>query len=144
VGNSCRPISPLWLRWKHTELRAIAHTVHALTWVRGLKAVASSSPPDRIRLSLEITGLMHFFEQRPFSATDVRNGKPAPDLFLLAAARSQVDPAQCIVVEDSAPGVTAAAAAGMAPIGFVGGSHTPGRPTCSPPARVPSSPTCGH
>ena len=62
-----------------------------------------------------------------FSASAVRKGKPAPDLFLLAAARSQVAPGECIVVEDSAPGVAAAAAAGMTPIGFVGGSHTPGK-----------------
>ena len=70
---------------------------------------------------------MRFFEPRLFSASAVRNGKPAPDLFLLAAARSQVASGECIVVEDSAPGVAAAAAAGMTPIGFVGGSHTPGK-----------------
>ena len=50
---------------------------------------------------------MRFFEPRLFSASDVRHGKPAPDLFLLAAARNQVDPAECIVVEDSAPGIAA-------------------------------------
>ncbi len=115
------------LRRLRAELRAIAHAAHALTWIRGPKAVASSSPPDRIRLSLDVTGLMRFFEPRLFSASHVRHGKPAPDLFLLAAARSQADPADCIVVEDSAPGIAAAAAAGMTPIGFVGGSHTPGR-----------------
>lgn len=54
----------------------------------------------------------------------MRNGKPAPDLFLLAAARSQVDPADCIVVEDSPPGIAAAA---MTPIGFVGGNPTPSK-----------------
>jgi HAD superfamily hydrolase (TIGR01509 family) len=109
------------------QLRPVAHAAHALTWIRGPKAVASSSPFERIRESLEITGLMRFFEPRLFSANTVRKGKPAPDLFLLAAARSQVDPADCIVVEDSAPGVAAAAAAGMTPIGFVGGNHKPGR-----------------
>jgi beta-phosphoglucomutase-like phosphatase (HAD superfamily) len=55
----------------------------------------------------------------------VNRGKPAPDLFLLAATRNRTDPSQCIVVEDSAPGI--AAAAGMTPIGFVGGSDMPGR-----------------
>ena len=115
------------LRRLRVELRAIPHAAHALTWLRGLKAVASSSSLDRIRLSLEVTGLMRFFEPRLFSASDVRSGKPAPDLFLLAAARSQIAPADCIVVEDSAPGIVAAAAAGMAPIGFVGGSHAAGR-----------------
>ncbi len=115
------------LRRMRSELRAMAHAAHALTWIRGPKAVASSSPPDRIRVSLEVTGLIRFFEPRLFSASYVRRGKPAPDLFLLAAARSETDPANCIVVEDSAPGVTAAAAAGMTPIGFVGGSNAPGR-----------------
>lgn len=110
-----------------TQLRPIAYAEHALTWIRGLKAVASSSPYERMRESLEITGLIRFFEPRLFSASTVRNGKPAPDLFLLAAARSQVDPADCIVVEDSVPGIAAAAAAGMTPIGFVGSSSKPGR-----------------
>jgi HAD superfamily hydrolase (TIGR01509 family) len=109
------------------ELRAIPHVAHALTWLRGLKAVASSSPLARMRLSLEVTGLLRFFEGRLFSASDVRNGKPAPDLFLLAAERSRMAPSDCIVVEDSQPGIAAAAAAGMTPIGFVGGSHAPGR-----------------
>ena len=115
------------LRRLRAELRPVAHAVHALTWIRGPKAVASSSPPERIRASLEVTELMRFFEPRLYSASAVRNGKPAPDLFLLAAARNQVEPRDCIVVEDSAPGIAAAVAAGMTPIGFVGGSPRPGR-----------------
>jgi HAD superfamily hydrolase (TIGR01509 family) len=115
------------LRRLRAELRPIAHTIHALTWIRGAKAVASSSQPDRVRTSLEVTGLLRFFEPRLFSASAVRKGKPAPDLFLLAAARCQVAPKDCIVVEDSVPGIAAAAAAGMTPIGFVGGSHAPGK-----------------
>src|SRR5262245_66215420 len=105
-----------------TELRAMPHAAHALTWLRGPKCVASSSPPERIRASLETTGLARFFNVF-FSATDVPNGKPAPDLFLHAASRMRVQAADCIVVEDSAAGVTAATAAGMTSIGFVGGSH---------------------
>jgi beta-phosphoglucomutase-like phosphatase (HAD superfamily) len=62
-----------------------------------------------------------------FSASDVPNGKPAPDLFRFAAARMRVDPASCIVIEDSVPGVAAAVAAGMTAIGFVGGNEMPGR-----------------
>jgi len=115
------------LRRLRAELQTIPHAAHALTWIRGPKAVASSSPLNRIRASLEVTGLIRFFEPRLFSASDVRKGKPAPDLFLLAAARCEAEPAQCIVVEDSAPGIAAAAAAGMTPIGFVGGSEMPGR-----------------
>jgi HAD superfamily hydrolase (TIGR01509 family) len=110
-----------------TELRAVPHAVHALTWIRGPKAVASSSALDRIRLSLEITDLLRFFEPRLFSADLVAKGKPAPDLFLLAAERLEVDPTDCVVVEDSAAGVVAARAAGMKPIGFVGRSRTEGR-----------------
>jgi len=114
------------LRRLRSELRAVPHAAHALTWIRGPKAVASSSSIDRIRLSLEVTGLLRFFEPRLFSANYVANGKPAPDLFRFAAERLQADPADCIVVEDSAPGVAAAAAAGMRPIGFVGQSSSEG------------------
>jgi HAD superfamily hydrolase (TIGR01509 family) len=114
------------LRRLRAELRPVPHAARALTWIRGPKAVASSSSFDRIRLSLELTDLLRFFEPRLFSAGEVINGKPAPDLFRLAAERLRVDPAACIVVEDSAAGVAAAAAAGMAPIGFVGRSTAEG------------------
>jgi beta-phosphoglucomutase-like phosphatase (HAD superfamily) len=62
------------LRRFRTELRALPHVAHALTWVRGPKAVASSSPHDRLRAGLEAAGLLRFFEQRLFSASDVPNG----------------------------------------------------------------------
>jgi beta-phosphoglucomutase-like phosphatase (HAD superfamily) len=75
-------------------------------------------------MSLETTELARFFEPNLFSASDVPNGKPAPDLFLHAARRMRVRPPECIVVEDSPAGVSAAVAAGMTPIGFVGGSHS--------------------
>ena len=105
------------------ELRTTPHVSHALTWLRGPKCVCSSSSLDRVRLSLEITGLLRFFEPNLFSASDVAHGKPAPDLFLRAAARTGVAPSDCIVVEDSPAGVSAAQAAGMTPIGYVGASH---------------------
>jgi HAD superfamily hydrolase (TIGR01509 family) len=104
------------------ELRAMPHAAHALTWLRGQKCVASSSPHGRIRESVEITGLTKFFKFL-FSATEVPNGKPAPDLFLHAASRMGVQAAECIVIEDSTAGVSAATAAGMTVVGFVGGSH---------------------
>jgi HAD superfamily hydrolase (TIGR01509 family) len=105
------------------ELRTTAHAAYALSWLRGPKCVASSSALDRVRLSLETTDLIRFFDPYLFSAVDVARGKPAPDLFLHAAARMDAEPSQCIVVEDSPVGVTAAIAAGMKAIGFVGGSH---------------------
>jgi HAD superfamily hydrolase (TIGR01509 family) len=108
-----------------SELRAMPHAAHALTWLRGPKCVASSSPLDRIRLSLQIAGLARFFDHM-FSASDVKHGKPAPDLFLHAASQMGVQARDCIVVEDSPAGVRAAAVAEMIAIGFVGGSHAAG------------------
>ncbi len=109
------------------ELRATAHVTQALSWIRGPKCVASSSSLDRIRTSLETTDLLRFFEPYLFSANEVANGKPSPDLFLYAAQRTHVQPRECIVVEDSAVGVAAGVAAGMTVIGFVGGSHANGQ-----------------
>ncbi len=114
------------LRRFRAELRATAHAGHALSWLRGPKCVASSSTLDRMRVSLETTDLIRYFEPYLFSAADVPNGKPAPDLFLHAAAKMRVNPADCLVVEDSAVGVAAGVAAGMTVIGFVGGSHAGG------------------
>jgi HAD superfamily hydrolase (TIGR01509 family) len=107
------------------EVRAMPHAAYALTWLRGPKCLASSSPLDRVRISLETTDLMRFFT-RVFSASEVPKGKPAPDLFLHAAAQMRVEPGDCIVVEDSPAGVTAATAASMTAIGFVGGTHAGG------------------
>jgi beta-phosphoglucomutase-like phosphatase (HAD superfamily) len=59
------------LRRLRAELRPVAHAAHALTWIRGPKAVASSSSPERIRLSLEVTGLIRFFEERLYSASSI-------------------------------------------------------------------------
>jgi HAD superfamily hydrolase (TIGR01509 family) len=111
------------LRKFRAELRATRHAAHALSWLRGPKCVASSSSLDRIRLSLETTDLIRFFDPNLFSASDVAQGKPAPDLFLHAAGKMHVHPGDCIVVEDSPAGVAAGVAAGMTVIGFVGGSH---------------------
>ncbi|MBO0732593.1 MAG: HAD family phosphatase [Acidimicrobiaceae bacterium] len=80
--------------------------------------VASSGSPDRIRLSLELVGLWDRFDGRAFSAQDVPRGKPAPDLFLHAAARLGASPSTTVVVEDSPLGIEAALAAGMTAVGF--------------------------
>jgi HAD superfamily hydrolase (TIGR01509 family) len=121
--NFADTVASVILRRFRRELRATHHAEHALSWIRGPKCVASSSSHERIQASLESTGLMRFFEPNLFSASDVRNGKPAPDLFLYVARELQVNPGECIVVEDSAVGVAAGVAAGMTVIGFVGGSH---------------------
>lgn len=106
-----------------TELRAIPRVAEAIGMLGGARCVASSSSPPRIRRSLELAGLLDHFAPHLFSATMVANGKPAPDLFLHAAAAMGVAPADCLVIEDSVPGVTAARAAGMRVFGFVGGGH---------------------
>jgi FGGY-family pentulose kinase/HAD superfamily hydrolase (TIGR01509 family) len=85
--------------------------------------VASSSQLERIRLTLDVTGLLPNFEGRLFSATVAAQGKPAPDLFLFAAKTLGVKPDRCLVIEDSPAGVTAANRAGMTVFGFTGGSH---------------------
>ncbi len=85
--------------------------------------VASSSLPERIAFSLHRTGLDHYFGSNVFSSQMVRRGKPAPDLFLRAAERMAVAPAECIVIEDSVAGTIGACAAGMRVLGFVGGGH---------------------
>ncbi|WP_436771402.1 HAD family hydrolase [Yinghuangia sp. YIM S09857] len=83
--------------------------------------IASGGDHGKMRHTLGTTGLYPRFEGRIFSSTEVPLGKPAPDVFLLAAARMGVDPASCVVVEDSMYGVQAARAAGMRAYGYTGG-----------------------
>ncbi len=78
--------------------------------------VASSSPRDRLERTLRRAGLLDAFDV-VVAGDEVTNGKPAPDMFLLAAERLGVAPDQCIVIEDSPPGVQAGVAAGMHTIG---------------------------
>ena len=85
--------------------------------------VASSSGLERIRFSLDTTGLLPRFGDRIFSASMVEHGKPAPDLFLCAARQMGVPPENCLVIEDSPAGIRAAKAAGMRVFAFLGGSH---------------------
>ena len=85
--------------------------------------VASSSDLDRVSFSLTLTGLALYFGDRIYTSQMVARGKPAPDLFLHAAANMKAAPARALVIEDSVSGVTAAKAAGMKVWGFAGGSH---------------------
>lgn len=85
--------------------------------------VASSSQPERVRLSLSVTGLLDELGGHIFSASMVDRGKPAPDLFLYAAEEMRTPPPACLVIEDSVAGISAAKAAGMRVFGFVGASH---------------------
>ncbi len=91
----------------------------------GIKTcIASSGGFDKMEVSLGVTGLLARFEGRIFSATEVKRGKPFPDLFLHAAISMNEQPFDCVVIEDSVPGVQAARAAGMRALGYVGAPHT--------------------
>lgn len=100
-----------------TEIRPVAGAadlLDALTAAGVPFCVASSGTHERIRLTHDATGLRgHFTDARIFSSQDVARGKPAPDLFLHAAAKMGVAPGRCVVIEDSPLGVAAARAAGM-------------------------------
>ncbi len=110
-----------------SDLGAIPHIAEAITAIDLLKCVASSGTPEKIRHGLTCAGLYDLLAPHIFSATQVKRGKPAPDLFLFAAEQMKAAPERCIVIEDSVPGVTGARAAGMVVLGFYGGSHcTPG------------------
>jgi HAD superfamily hydrolase (TIGR01509 family) len=103
------------------ELRRVDGVDEALAAIGLPSCVASSSTVARLRHTLELTGLLERFEGRIFSAEQVAHGKPAPDLFLFAAASLGVAPAACAVIEDSQYGVQAARAAGMRSFGYAGG-----------------------
>jgi HAD superfamily hydrolase (TIGR01509 family) len=105
------------------ELRAIDGVDNLLSTTDMPRCVASNSHIDRVRHALTLTRLIDFFEPHLFSASMVAHGKPAPDLFLLAASTVGVPPDQCLVIEDSFSGVAGAQAAGMRVVGFAGGGH---------------------
>jgi HAD superfamily hydrolase (TIGR01509 family) len=103
------------------ELAPVEGVLEALDQIALPSCVASSATHDYLRFTLRLTGLYDRFAGRIFSSEDVARGKPAPDLFLHAAERMAADPAGCVVVEDSGPGVEAARAAGMRIFAFTGG-----------------------
>lgn len=109
------------------DLRIMPHVADVLGQVALPWCIATSSSPERAVRSLGIVGLDALAEGRLFTSTMVAQGKPAPDLFLHAAARMGVaDPARCLVIEDSVNGVRAGRAAGMTVWRFTGGSHLGG------------------
>lgn len=99
-----------------TQLKAVEGAEALVMWVQeqGYQTcIASSGDYEKLDTTLGITGLKRYFDGRIFSAVDVQNGKPAPDLFLHACAAMQALPQVCSVIEDSQAGVTAALAAKM-------------------------------
>jgi len=101
------------------EMKPIPGVVELLSKLNVSKCVGSNGPHSKIRLNLEVTGLDSFFEdQHIFSAYDVQKWKPEPDLYIHIAEYFNVTPEQCLVIEDSISGATAAQRAGMACIGY--------------------------
>jgi HAD superfamily hydrolase (TIGR01509 family) len=116
-----REFRQLYLDLFAAELSPVPGVVEALDRITLPTCVASSGTHEKMRYTLGLTGLYERFAGRIFSVTEVAAGKPAPDLFLHAAARMGVPPSACAVVEDSRWGVEAARAAGMRAFGFAGG-----------------------
>ena len=106
-----------------SELKLVRGVRDALEDIRNLgltMSIASNSPKERVRLALQLTGLLPHFKNAIYAVEDVPNGKPAPDLFLLAAKNAGTKADKCLVVEDSITGVTSAVDAGCWTLGFTG------------------------
>lgn len=118
-------------------LKIIPHVRGVLEALAMPWCVATSSSPRRAEMSLTLVGLWPLVQDRLFTASQVARGKPAPDLFLHAAARMGADPARTLVIEDSLTGIEAARAAGMQVWRFTGGSHMAADLPEEPPAAAP-------
>ncbi|PZU83653.1 MAG: hydrolase [Shinella sp.] len=99
-----------------TPMPGIVPVVHAL---HQPKCVASNSTVERLKNSLGLFDLWNEFAPNVFSAEMVDRPKPAPDLFLFCAQRFGIEPARCLIIDDSAHGIAGAVAAGMRAIGFI-------------------------
>ena len=105
------------------ELKPMPGVLETVRELRHDRCVASSGSVEKMETTLGISGLLPFFRPHLFSAGQVRRGKPEPDLFLHAANAMGRAPEDCLVIEDSTAGVTAAGRAGMRVLGFAGASH---------------------
>lgn len=102
------------------EYTPIEGTIARVESLYGLTplGVASASRPEVVKLVLSTIGVIRRFDALA-SSKEVASGKPAPDVFLLAAARLGVNPTDCIVVEDGVSGMIGAKAAGMRCVALV-------------------------
>ncbi|NNG05705.1 MAG: HAD-IA family hydrolase [Inquilinus sp.] len=107
------------------EVEATDGADRALQTIDLPKGVVSNSPRDRVDRMLDRAGLGRHFGGDIFCAEMVARPKPSPDVYLLAAKRLNAAPTHCLAVEDSVAGATAALAAGMTVIGYLGGRHIP-------------------
>ena len=116
-------IDQLELDALYREVVAIPGVAAVLEGLRVPTCVASGSRFARVERTLAVADLIHHFDGRIYSSAGLCPGKPAPDIFLYAAAQLGVAPEGCLVVEDSVHGIQAAKAAGMPVVAFTGASH---------------------
>ncbi|MBU2979594.1 HAD family hydrolase [Alteromonas sp. C1M14] len=105
------------------ELLPTQHLEEMLNSLQTPYCVATSSSPERVTFALQTTGLFHYFAGRITTSSEVKNGKPAPDIFLHAAAKMGVAPEHCLVIEDSDAGIAGALAANMQVVRYAGATH---------------------
>ena len=129
-AHTGRPLTSEWLaefRARRNvrlerEVGPIRHALQAVAAVHAALggAIACASGADRFKVELQLgkCGLMPYFTGRIFSGHEMPRSKPAPDVYLAAAAALGVDPRQCLVVEDTVAGVTAGVAAGATVVGY--------------------------
>lgn len=130
-----RPFSEDWLKGFYVrrnarllaELQAIEGIHDAVAQVHahtgGRIACASGADKPKVLMQLDKVGLSRFFGDAVFSGHDLPRSKPAPDVYLAAAAHLGVDPKRCLVIEDTAPGAQAGLAAGATVWGFCPQGH---------------------
>ncbi|HRK25601.1 MAG TPA: HAD-IA family hydrolase [Beijerinckiaceae bacterium] len=104
-------------------VQAVEGVRAAILAIDGARCVASSTGTRQLNRNLATAGLADLFGEHVFSVHQVKRGKPAPDVFLFAASQMGADPDQCLVIEDTVAGVTAARRAGMRALGFTGANH---------------------
>jgi HAD superfamily hydrolase (TIGR01509 family) len=130
-----QPLTDDWMRAfyarRDQRLRAELQTVsgaldaviaaHAHT--AGRIACASGADRPKVVMQIGMAGMAPYFEDRIFSGHDLPRSKPAPDVYLAAAAQVGADPARCLVIEDTATGAQAGLAAGAAVWGYCPQGH---------------------
>ncbi len=129
-ANTGKPLTDAWMasfrERRNQQLLArvepIRHVVDAVAAIHaahgGRIACASGADMGKVKLQLEKTDLMKWFEGRVFSGHELPRSKPHPDVYLAAAAALSVDPRRCAVVEDTVTGATAGVAAGATVFGY--------------------------